>query len=75
MKTLTVDDYQRICLPDAKPNQVFVCEPQENGSILLVPVNSGQEEVFPRGSLSNYFTPERDETETAIAAGCVQCPE
>jgi hypothetical protein len=75
MKTLTVDDHQRIRIPEAKPNQVFVCEPQGTGSILLIPVNSDQPEVFPRGSLSKYFTPERDEAETAIASGCVQCPE
>ena len=75
MKTLTVDDQQRLCIPETKPNQVFVCEPQGNGSILLIPLNSGQQEVFPRGSLTKYFTPERDETETTIASGCVQCPE
>ena len=68
MKTLTVDDHQRIRISEAKPNQVFVCEHQDNGSILLTPVNSGHQEVFPRGSLSKYFTPERDATEPAIAA-------
>jgi hypothetical protein len=38
MKTLTVDDRQRVRLPKAKPGQVFAYEPDSDGSIKLVPV-------------------------------------
>ena len=38
MKTLTVDDLQRVRLPQTKPGQVFAYEPDSDGSIKLVPV-------------------------------------
>lgn len=38
MKTLTVDDRQRIRLPEVKPGQVFAYEPDSDGTIKLVPV-------------------------------------
>lgn len=38
MKTLTVDDRQRIRLPEVKPGQVFAYEPNSDGTIKLVPV-------------------------------------
>ncbi len=38
MTTLTVDDGQRIRLPQAKPGQVFTYEPDADGSIKLVPM-------------------------------------
>jgi hypothetical protein len=38
MKTLTVDDRQRVRLPQVKPGQVFAYEPESDGSIKLVPV-------------------------------------
>lgn len=38
MKTLTVDDRQRVRLPQTKPGQVFAYEPDSNGTIRLVPV-------------------------------------
>jgi hypothetical protein len=38
MKTLTVDDRQRIRLPEAKAGQVFAYEPNSDGTIKLVPV-------------------------------------
>jgi hypothetical protein len=38
MKTLTVDDRQRVRLPQAKPGQVFAYEPCSDGTIKLVPV-------------------------------------
>ena len=37
MKTLTVDDYQRIRLPDVKPRQIFAYE-KEGPRITLTPV-------------------------------------
>jgi len=40
MKTLTVDDRQRVRLPQAQPGQVFAYEPDADGSIKLVPVNA-----------------------------------
>jgi hypothetical protein len=38
MKTLTVDDRQRIRLPKVKAGQVFAYEPNSDGTIRLVPV-------------------------------------
>ncbi len=38
MKTLTVDDRQRVRLPQVKPGQVYAYEPDADGSIKLVPV-------------------------------------
>jgi hypothetical protein len=38
VKTLTVDDRQRIRLPKVKPGQVFAYEPNTDGTIKLVPV-------------------------------------
>lgn len=38
MKTLTVDDEKRVCLPDARPHQVFAYESSADGSIHLMPL-------------------------------------
>jgi hypothetical protein len=38
VKTLTVDDRQRVRLPQVKAGQVFAYEPNADGSIRLVPV-------------------------------------
>lgn len=38
MKTLTVDDYNRVRLPGVKPRQVFAYEPGAGGRIVLTPV-------------------------------------
>jgi hypothetical protein len=38
MKTVTVDDRQRVRLPKAKAGQVFAYEPNLDGTIKLVPV-------------------------------------
>ena len=38
MKTLTVDDRQRVRLPEAKAGQVFAYESNSDGTIRLVPV-------------------------------------
>lgn len=38
MKTLTVDDRQRVRLPQVKPGQVYAYEADTDGSIKLIPV-------------------------------------
>lgn len=38
MKTLTVDDYNRVRLPDVKSRQVFAHEKGPDGRIILTPV-------------------------------------
>jgi hypothetical protein len=75
MKTLTVDDQKRIRIPDAKPRQVFAYEPNEDGSITLVPVKAERKERFPKGSLLKYLTPERDREQLEILKNCVQHPD
>ncbi len=74
MKTLTVDDYQRIRLPDARPRSKFSYEPDADGTIRLIPVKADTKEAFPPGSLAKYFTAERNKEELAILKGCVQGP-
>ena len=70
MKTVTVDDYQRVRLPDAKPRSKFAYESQADGTIRLIPVKAEGKEQFPRGSLLKYLTPERDAEQLAILKGC-----
>ena len=70
MKTLTVDDQQRIRIPDAKPKQVFAYENHDDGTILLKPVEAHVAEPFPPGSLKKYVTPERNKELLEIFKGC-----
>lgn len=42
MKTLTVDDDNRIRLPDVKPRQVFTHEKEAGGRIILTPVEPSE---------------------------------
>jgi hypothetical protein len=69
VKTLTVDDQQRLRLPNTKPRQVFRYHRYRGGVIQLVPVGGRAEEPFPRGSLVDYLTPERDEEQVALLTG------
>jgi hypothetical protein len=75
VKTLTVDDYQRIRLPNVKPRTRFAYENRGDGTITLTQVTKRGKEPFPRGSLAKYLTPERDREQLAILKGCVQGPE
>jgi hypothetical protein len=38
MKTLTVDDYNRVRLPDVNPRHVFAREKEASGRIILTPL-------------------------------------
>ena len=76
MKTLTVDDYNRVRLPDVKPRQKFAYENQGGGRIILTVVKAEAEEPFPRGSLSKYITPERNkELLTLLKGSSLEVPE
>jgi hypothetical protein len=76
VKTLTVDDQKRVRLPDARPRQVFAYQPEADGSIRLLPVKAAGEEVFPRGSLFKWLTPETEAGTAALArASSLQLPE
>jgi hypothetical protein len=70
VKTLMVDDQQRVVIPDAKPRQVFAYERQENGRILLTLVAEEQPEAFPPGSLAQYVTAETDAEMLELLKGC-----
>jgi hypothetical protein len=74
MKTLTVDDDGRIRIPGAKPHQKFSYQAEGDGTILLRPIDAEAEE-FPRGSLTKYLTPERDEEQLDVLKDCAQGPE
>ncbi len=79
MKTLTVDDYKRVRLPDAKPRQLFAYENHGDGTITLTEVKTERKPAFPKGSLTKYFTGklgrERNELESALVRGSVAGPE
>jgi hypothetical protein len=45
VKTVTVDDYQRVRLPEAKPRSKFAYETEADGTIRLVPVKAEGKEV------------------------------
>ena len=75
MTTLIVDDRKRVRIPDAKPGQVFACEPGPGGSFKLIPVKAVRKERFPRGSLLKYCTPERDAANEEIYRATVKGPE
>lgn len=72
MKTVTVDDYQRVRLPGEKPRSKFAYQKEADGTIRLVPVKADGKEPFPRGSLLKYITPERNAEQLAILKGCTQ---
>ncbi len=74
MKTLTADKYKRVCIPDAKPQQVFAYANNGNGSFTLTVIRTEPKEKFPRGSLLKYLTPERDKEQLEILSACVQAP-
>ena len=65
VKTLTVDDQQRIRMPDAKPRQVFAYENHGHGHVTLTLVDAV--EPFPKGSLREYITGESNEELSALA--------
>ena len=65
VKTLTVDDHQRIQIPDAKPRQVFIYENHGDGHVTLTLVTAA--EPFPKGSLRQYLTEESNEELSALA--------
>ena len=76
MKTLTVDAYKRIRIPDAKPKQVFTYKNEGDGRLVLTVVRAEAQEAFPRGSLLKYLTPERNrEIEELAKSSSLELPE
>ena len=74
MKTLRADKYRRVRIPDAKPQQVFTYANNGDGSFTLTLVRAERKPAFPRGSLLEYLTPERNKEQLAIVSACVQGP-
>jgi hypothetical protein len=70
MQTLKADAKKRVCIPDAKPHQVFAYTNSGDGSFTLTVVRAERKPAFPRGSLLKYFTPERNKAERERLAGC-----
>lgn len=76
VKTLTVDDQQRIRMPDAKPRQVFAYENHGGGHVTLTLVEPVTKEPFPKGSLRKYITEENNAELAALArSSSLQLPE
>ena len=76
VKTLTVDDQQRIRMPDAKPRQVFAYENHGDGHVTLTLVEAANREPFPKGSLRKYLTAESNEELAVLAkSSSLQLPE
>ena len=70
MTTLKVDDKRRVRLPGSQPGQVYVCEHQGNGNVVLTLMKAKAREPFPRGSLKKYITPEMNREQLALLKGC-----
>ena len=70
MHTVTANKYKRVRLLDAKPQQVLAYANAGDGGIVLTPVKAARKEAFPRESLLEYFTPERNKEELARLPGC-----
>ena len=76
MKTLTVDDQQRIRMPDAKPRQVFAYENHGDGHVTLTLVPAAGTEPFPKGSLRQFITEDTNAELAALArSSSLQLPE
>ena len=76
MKTVTVDDYKRVRLPDLKPRQVFAYENRGDGTLTLTLVETPAKERFPRGSLKKYITADSNKEMLQILMGCsLEAPE
>ena len=76
MKTLTVDDYQRVRIPNAKPRSKYSYEDHGDGTITLTQVKAERKEPFPPGSLKRYVTAERNKELLEIFEGCsLEVPE
>ncbi|GDY20401.1 hypothetical protein LBMAG56_17460 [Verrucomicrobiota bacterium] len=76
MKTLTVDNQQRIRMPDAKPRQVFAYENHGDGHVTLTLVSAANTEPFPKGSLRKYVTAESNAELSVLArSSSLQLPE
>ena len=74
MKTLTVDAYKRVRIPDVKPRQVFAYENHGDGTLTLTEVKAEAKERFPKGSLKKYVTAESNKEMLRILKGCAQGP-
>ena len=70
MKTLTVDAYKRVRIPDVAPRTKFAYQNNGDGTITLTVVKAEAKERFPRGSLKKYVTPERNKELLQILKGC-----
>ncbi|TAL01255.1 MAG: hypothetical protein EPO07_08620 [Verrucomicrobia bacterium] len=75
MKTLMVDNYRRVRLPNAKPRTKLAFEDHGDGTMTLTVIKAVVAEPFPRGSLLRYLTPQRDKKQLAMLEGCLQTPE
>lgn len=75
MKTLTVDAYKRVRIPDVAPRTKFAYQNNGDGTITLTRVTAERKERFPRGSLLKYLTPAKAKEELVLLKGCVQGPE
>ena len=76
VKTLTVDDQQRIRMPDAKPRQIFAYENHGDGHVTLTLMSVATKEPFPKGSLRKYVTGENNAELSVLArSSSLQLPE
>jgi hypothetical protein len=55
---------------ERKPRQVFTYENLGNGSFTLTVLKAGKKDVFPKGSLTRYFTRQKDKEELSLLKGC-----
>ena len=75
MKTLTVDDYKRVRIPDAKPRTKYAYENHGDGSLTLTEVSAETKEPFPP-DYDFGLTPARNRELLALAkASSLEVPE
>ena len=81
MNATVIDKKLRMTLPesvcealDLRPNDRVEWRVEDGEIRGRKLVAQKTKEVFPRGSLVKYLTPERDKEQLAILSGCVQGP-
>lgn len=74
MVTVKADDKRRVQIPGIKAGQIFAIEDRGNGVHVLTELEAAMKEPFPEGSLTQYFTEQKNAEELAILKDCAQEP-
>ncbi len=75
MHTVTVDNYRRVRLTDAKPRQVYAVENEADGRVVLTPVKKAAAEPFPDDYHFELSDAENRELAVLAKSSSLQVPE